>query len=108
MPTFYEEFGRRVARRRAIMRLRQHEVARAIGWQRSHVSALEHGHVTMMRLDQVAALAQVLQTSSDYLLQLVAVDPGPVPDTACLAVATYVEAESHHGPHSRPRKEISQ
>jgi hypothetical protein len=33
----------------------------------------------MMRLDQLAALAQVLQTSSDYLLLIVEADPGSVP-----------------------------
>ncbi len=83
--TFFEEFGRRVARRRHILRLKQHEVAAAIGTQRSHVSALEHGRQVMMRLDQLMALAQKLRTSSDYLLQLVDVDPGEVPPLPCPA-----------------------
>src|SRR5438067_1954633 len=82
-PTFYEEFGRRVARRRHIMRLKQHEVGAAIGTQRSHVSALEHGRQHMMHLEQLQALAHVLRTSSDYLLQLVEVDPGEVPPRPC-------------------------
>ena len=79
-PTFFEEFGRRCARRRHILRLKQYEVATAIGTQRSHVSALEHGRQVMMRLDQLQALARSLGTSSDYLLQLTDTDPGPVPD----------------------------
>jgi transcriptional regulator with XRE-family HTH domain len=79
MRTFYEEFGRRVARRRHILRLTQQTIAQALKTQRSHVSALEHGRQVMMRLDQLAALAQVLQTSSDYLLLIVETDPGSVP-----------------------------
>jgi transcriptional regulator with XRE-family HTH domain len=93
MPTFYEEFGRRMARRRYILRLKQHEVGAAIGTQRSHVSALEHGRQHMMHLAQLQALAQVLRTSSDYLLQLVDDDPGIVPPRPCPAEeATAVES----------------
>jgi transcriptional regulator with XRE-family HTH domain len=83
MPTFYEEFGRRVARRRAILRLKQREVGQAIGSHRAHVSGLEHGRQRMMDLAQLMALAQVLQTSSDYLLQLVDEDPGVIPPWLC-------------------------
>ena len=83
MPTFYEEFGRRVARRRAILRLKQREVGQAIGSQRAQVSGLEHGHQRLMDLAQLQALAQVLQTSSDYLLQLVEEDPGAIPPWLC-------------------------
>jgi len=79
-PTFYEEFGRRVARRRAMLRLKQREVGAAIGVARSHVSALEHGRQHLMDLAALRALAQVLQTSSDYLVQVVDQDPGVIPD----------------------------
>ena len=82
-PIFFEEFGRRCTRRRHILRLTQREVAAAIGTQRSHVSALEHGRQVMMRLDQLMTLARTLKTSSDYLLQVVDVDPGEVPPRLC-------------------------
>jgi transcriptional regulator with XRE-family HTH domain len=77
---FYTEFGRRVARRRAILRLKQHQVAAQVGMQRSQVASLEHGRQQLVHLHHVQALAQVLQTSSDYLLQLVEADPGPIPE----------------------------
>ena len=85
MPSFYEEFGRRCTRRRHLLRLKQYEVAEAIGTQRSYVSALEHGRQQMMHLARVMALAKALQTSSDYLLQLTDEDPGVIPPTVCPA-----------------------
>jgi transcriptional regulator with XRE-family HTH domain len=83
MPTFSEEFGRRVARRRHILRLKQYEVAAAIGSQRSYISAIEHGRTQMLHLEQLRALSQILQTSSDYLLQLTDEDPGVIPPWLC-------------------------
>jgi transcriptional regulator with XRE-family HTH domain len=78
--SFYAEFGRRMARRRSILRLKQREVGAAIGVHPSHVSALEHGRQRMMYLHQMQALARILETSSDYLLQLTDADPGTIPD----------------------------
>ncbi len=82
---FCQEFGRRCERRRRLLRLRQWEVGQAIGWHRAHVSGLEHGGYQSVRLDQLAKLADVLQTSADYLLQRVADDPGTIPPLPCPA-----------------------
>jgi transcriptional regulator with XRE-family HTH domain len=76
---FCTEFGRRVARRRRILGLTQVQVAARLGLKRSHVSQLEQGKYRSMQLAHLAALADVLQTSADYLLQRIHLDPGPVP-----------------------------
>jgi DNA-binding XRE family transcriptional regulator len=106
MPSpFFEEFGRRMARRRHILRLKQHEVGEKIGMQRSHISSLEHGRQHMMRLDQVAALARVLRTSSDYLLQLVDVDPGEVPPLPCPGKGRCLDGRTPSPVTTLPREE---
>jgi len=74
------EFGRRAARRRRILGLTQLAVSTQVGMARSHLSHLSRGVYRAIQCTHLAALAQVLQTSSDYLLQLVDRDPGPVPD----------------------------
>jgi len=74
------EFGRRAARRRRILGLTQQTVSTQVGMARSHLAQLERGVYHGIQFAHLAALAQVLQTSSDYLLQLVDHDPGPVPD----------------------------
>ena len=74
------EFGRRAARRRRILGPTQQVVSTQVDMPRSQLSQLERGVYRAMQFAQLAALAQVLQTSSDYLLQLVDTDPGPVPD----------------------------
>jgi len=43
------------------------------------MTQLELGGHQLMRLEQLATLAKVLETSTDYLLQLVEQDPGEVP-----------------------------
>jgi len=77
---FCTEFGRRVARRRRMLNLTQQAVGARLGLKRSHISQLELGKYRSMQLEHVAVLARTLQTSTDYLLQLVDADPGPVPD----------------------------
>ncbi len=76
---FTVEFGRRVARRRRILGLKQWQIAEQVGTNRSHMTQLELGGHQLMRLEQLATLAKVLETSTDYLLQLVEQDPGEVP-----------------------------
>jgi transcriptional regulator with XRE-family HTH domain len=77
---FTAEFGRRVARRRRIVGLKQWQIAAQVGVHRSHITQLEKGTYKSIQLEQFAKLADVLQTSADYLLQLTDTDPGPVPD----------------------------
>jgi DNA-binding XRE family transcriptional regulator len=76
---FSTEFGRRVARRRRILGLTQRQVAAHVGVHRSHITQIEGGVYKSMRLEQLALLADVLQTSTDYLLQRTADDPGVIP-----------------------------
>jgi transcriptional regulator with XRE-family HTH domain len=79
-PPIWVEFGRRAARRRRILGLTQQVVSTQVGMPRSQLSQLERGVYHGMQFVHLAALARILQTSSDYLLQLVDADPGPVPD----------------------------
>ena len=76
---FTVEFGRRMARRRRILGLKQAQIAAHVGVHRSHITQLEGGVYQSMRLEQLARLATILQTSSDYLLQLTEEDPGVIP-----------------------------
>src|SRR5262245_10958571 len=76
---FCTEFGRRVARRRRILNLTQQAVGERIGLQRAHISQLEQGKYRSMQLERLAALAGVLETSTDYLLQRVLDDPWTIP-----------------------------
>jgi transcriptional regulator with XRE-family HTH domain len=80
---FTVEFGRRVARRRRILGLKQWQIAELLGVRRSHITQLERGAHQLMRLDQLARLADVLETSADYLLQRTADDPGVIPPRPC-------------------------
>jgi DNA-binding XRE family transcriptional regulator len=82
---FCVEFGRRLARRRRILGLTQRDVGARIGLQRAHISQLESGGYQSMKLEQLARLAEVLQTSLDYLLLRTAEDPGPIPPRPCPA-----------------------
>jgi transcriptional regulator with XRE-family HTH domain len=60
--------------------LKQWQIAAQVGVHRSHITQLEKGTYKSIQLEQFAKLADVLQTSADYLLQLTDTDPGPVPD----------------------------
>jgi transcriptional regulator with XRE-family HTH domain len=79
---FSVEFGRRIARRRRILGLKQWQIAEQLGATRALIAQLEGGRAQLMRLEQLARLADALQTSVDYLLQRTDVDPGPVPERA--------------------------
>jgi transcriptional regulator with XRE-family HTH domain len=109
---FTVEFGRRMARRRRILGLKQAQIAAHVGMHRSHVTQLEGGHYQSMQLEQLAKLAGILQTSSDYLLQLVDEDPGIVPPHLCsgeqphpsrpsaLPATTLSHGENDHGEYT--------
>lgn len=77
--TFLVEMGRRLRRRRDDLQVPQYEVAAAVGLDVSSYSLLEAGKRQRIKPQQLAQLAQVLHTSSDYLLQL-SDDRGVVPD----------------------------
>lgn len=76
---FIREFIRRIRRRRLIMDLTQAQVADGVGMSRGQYAALENGRHARMQLVQIKALAKVLGTSTDYLLQATEEDPGVIP-----------------------------
>jgi transcriptional regulator with XRE-family HTH domain len=76
---FVREFARRMRRRRRLLNLTQEEVAGKIQMSRAQYARLESARYARMQLRQLAALARVLGTSTDYLLQLVQDDPGVIP-----------------------------
>ena len=84
---YYREVGRRIARRRRILNLPQREVgARLGGLRRSYISELESGRYQSMKLEQLVALARVLETDVNYLVGYTDEDPGTVPPMRCLGV----------------------
>jgi transcriptional regulator with XRE-family HTH domain len=80
---FVQEFVRRVRRRRLIMDLTQEEVAAAIRMTRGQYAGLERGRNARMQFVQMKALADILGTSTDYLLQRTEEDPGVIPPALC-------------------------
>jgi transcriptional regulator with XRE-family HTH domain len=78
--TQQEIFGERVRRRRMALGLNQKQLAERLGWRAATVGRYEKGtHHTSITFARLRALAQVLSTSTDYLLGLTS-DPGPVPE----------------------------
>jgi transcriptional regulator with XRE-family HTH domain len=63
-----EEFGRRVRRRRMALGMIQKTLSERTGMPQSHISYLEKGKQISMNLAKLVLLADVLQTSVDYLL----------------------------------------
>ena len=61
-------FGERIAVLRRRKGLTQHELAEPTGITANTVARVERGHVKMLRGDTVAALADALGTTTDYLL----------------------------------------
>ena len=76
---FRARFGDRLRRCRRNRDRTQEEMAHAIGMTRSHYTALEGGRHGLMQLEQLAALADTLHTSTDYLLLRTDEDPGVIP-----------------------------
>ena len=91
---FCAEFGRRVQRRRRILGLKQGEVAQHVGVHRSHITQLEGGGYQSMKFEQLARLAEILETSTDYLLQRTEEDPGVIPPWLCPGEASCLHSSS--------------
>jgi transcriptional regulator with XRE-family HTH domain len=72
-----ERFGYRLKRRRMACGLSQQDLAARVGMPQVHVSLLERGRFTTVNLERLVAIAQVLQTTTDYLLGL-SNDQGPL------------------------------
>src|SRR4029453_15118357 len=68
--SFVGRFGERVAWRRHQVRLTQAALAAQLGLGRTQVVQIENGRYVTMRLEVLAALAQALRTSADFLLGL--------------------------------------
>ena len=79
---FLVEMGRRIRRRRDDWQLTGGEVAEAIRMSPSQFSTLERGGQRLVRPEQFARLAEVLRTTTDYLLQL-SEERGDIPAMPC-------------------------
>jgi transcriptional regulator with XRE-family HTH domain len=80
----HDIFGQRIRRRRLMLGWNQQTLAETLGWQAATISRYERGHYQHnMSFDRLRHLADVLQTSIDYLLGR-SNDPGPIPPLACL------------------------
>jgi transcriptional regulator with XRE-family HTH domain len=83
---FCKEVGRRIRRRRHIMQLTQADISRSLNAKRSYVTELEKGTYKSIRFMRLKQLAEILQTSLEYLLLLEDDDPGSIPPMRCLGV----------------------
>ena len=79
---FLIELGRRIRRRRDDWQLTGREVAEAIQMSSTQFSTLERGGQQLLRPAQLARLAEVLRTTTDYLLQL-SDERGDIPAMPC-------------------------
>jgi transcriptional regulator with XRE-family HTH domain len=80
-----EQFGARLKQRREALGLTQLQLAIRLGWHPASLSRYEGGHYThSMSFARLRQLADVLETSTDYLLGR-RDDPGPLPDRLCPA-----------------------
>lgn len=75
---WYEEFARRVRRRRQACGRTQKAVAVEIAMHPPQYSRFESGAARLVDLAQIPKLAQALSTSADYLFGL-SEDAGPIP-----------------------------
>ena len=75
--------GRRVRLRRVALGWTQRELAQQSHMPQEHVSHLERGNFVAVNPERLVALADALQTTTDYLLGR-AKDPGPVEDEEAL------------------------
>jgi transcriptional regulator with XRE-family HTH domain len=75
----HDIFGQRIRRRRLMLGWNQQTLAETLGWQAATISRYERGQYQHnMSFDRLRHLADVLQTSIDYLLGR-SDDPGPIP-----------------------------
>lgn len=63
-----QQLGARVRQARKHLRLRQGKLAEQAGIDAGNLSELEHGRKPSARIETLAALADVLQVSLDYLV----------------------------------------
>ena len=81
--TDQEMFGERLRRRRMMLGWNQQHLAERLGWQAATISRYESGRYrSNMSFTRLRHLADVLQTSTDYLLGR-SDDPGPIPPRPC-------------------------
>lgn len=71
------EIGRRIRRRRMALGLMQVDLAAMVEMPQEHVSRLERGQFVSINPERLVAIAQALQTTTDYLLGL-SDEAGPV------------------------------
>lgn len=62
------EVGRRIAKRRREMNIKQNVLAAKLGYHKNHLSGIEHGKISPS-LDLFVAICKELDVSPDYLLE---------------------------------------
>lgn len=62
------ELGRRLAKQRKKLKIKQHQLAERVGVNSNHISSIEHGKVTPS-LECFVKICDVLETTPDYLLE---------------------------------------
>lgn len=62
------EMGRRIAKRRIALHIKQNELAARVGYNNNHISSIEHGKITPS-LELFIALCKELDVTPDYLLE---------------------------------------
>lgn len=76
-------FGTRLRRRRMMLGWNQQQLAERLGWNAATISRYERGrYQSTMSFARLRHLADILQTSIDYLLGR-SDDPGPIPPLPC-------------------------
>ena len=62
------ELGRRIAKQRKKLKIKQHQLAEWVGVNGNHISGIEHGKVAPS-LECFVKICDVLKTTPDYLLE---------------------------------------
>lgn len=63
-----EELGRRIAKQRKKLKMKQSQLAEAVGVNSNHISGMEHGKVALS-LECFVKICDTLKITPDYLLE---------------------------------------
>lgn len=62
-----EEFGKRIAKRRKSLKIKQGELAAMLNVSNNHISSIEHGK-SSISIEMFCGLCEILKITPDYLL----------------------------------------
>ena len=96
-PAIQREFGRRIRRRRMALGMIQRELARRLDMLPTQLSRLEKGEYRAINIAKMIQLADVLHTTTDYLLAR-SDDPGPVPNRIAPVEASCLRGQAQTSP----------